>query len=262
MSAREKLVLSSVQDNVGHLILNRPLNGNAINLEFSQDLSAAIIELSKNDIGSVVISANGPQFCVGGDISGMIENRHRLQDFLREMLNILHPAMLQLATLPVPVISVVNGPLGGGGMAIALCADFVLASELFKMRAGYTGIGLSPDMGSSFFISQRAGSVRAKQILMTNRSVNSVDAKELGLIDEIHPTDSITVAAETLAISLARGSTPSVGAVKSLCNATFGDDLKAHLDLERQNILSLSASGDAAEGIAAFIEKRAPLFKD
>jgi 2-(1,2-epoxy-1,2-dihydrophenyl)acetyl-CoA isomerase len=262
MSAREKLVLSSVQDNVGHLILNRPLNGNAINLEFSQDLSAAISELAKSDIGSVIISANGSQFCVGGDISGMIENRHRLQDFLREMLNILHPAMLQLATLPVPVISVVNGPVGGGGMAIALCADFVLASELFKMRAGYTGIGLSPDMGSSFFISQRAGSVRAKQILMTNHGVSSGDAKEFGLIDEIHPADEITAAAEKLATSLANGSTPSASAVKLLCNKTFGDDLKTHLDLERQSILTLSGSADAAEGIAAFIEKRQPLFRD
>jgi 2-(1,2-epoxy-1,2-dihydrophenyl)acetyl-CoA isomerase len=130
------------------------------------------------------------------------------------------------------------------------------------MRAGYTGIGLSPDMGSSFFISQRAGSVRAKQILMANRGVSSGDAKVFGLIDEIHPTDSITVAAEILAISLAKGSTPSIGTVKSLCNATFGDDLRIHLDLERQNILSLSSSGDAAEGIAAFIEKRPPLFKD
>jgi 2-(1,2-epoxy-1,2-dihydrophenyl)acetyl-CoA isomerase len=91
---------------------------------------------------------------------------------------------------------------------------------------------------------------------------NSDEAKEFGLIDEIHPADEITAAAEKLATSLATGSTPSASAVKLLCNKTFGDDLKTHLDLERQSILTLSGSADAAEGIAAFIEKRQPLFRD
>lgn len=253
-------VLWSVADRVGHIVLNRPAHANALDLEMSQALGAAVSAAARADVGAVLLSAEGAFFCAGGDIQAFALQRHALPSLIQQLLLELHPAMERLAALPVPVVSALQGPVAGAGIGLALCADFVLASDGMKLRGGYAGIGLSPDMGASYYLAQRAGPLRARQILMTNRSVPADECLRLGLIDELHPADALLPAAQNLARRLAQGPGQALRAAKRLCAAAAHQHLPAHLACEQSELLACAQTADAAEGISAFLEKRAPRF--
>ena len=253
-------VLWSVADRVGHIVLNRPAHANALDLDMSRALGAAVRAAAQADIGAVLLSAQGGFFCAGGDIQAFAQHRHALPSLIQQLLLELHPAMEHLAALPVPVISALQGPVAGAGIGLALCADFVLASEGMKLRGGYAGIGLSPDMGSSYYLAQRAGPLRARQILMTNRSVPADECLRLGIVDELHTADGLLPGAQDLACRLAHGPGQALRAAKRLCAAAPLQSLPAHLACEQSELLACAHSADAAEGISAFLEKRAPSF--
>ncbi len=253
-------VLWHVEDGVGHLVLNRPEAANAIDLPMARRLAEAIEVAARADVGAVLLSARGRQFCAGGDIDAFVRHRDDLERLIGEILDPLHPALLKLAALPVPVVSAVHAPIGGAGIGLALCADIVLASSAMKLRGGYTAIGLSPDLGTSYQLARRAGASRAKVLLMTNRAVGADECLRLGLVDEVHPPDALPTVAADLARALARGATGALGRVKRLCDDAPGATLREHLDRERAALLEGARSADGREGVSAFMEKRAPRF--
>lgn len=173
----------------------------------------------------------------------------------------VHPAIRTLAELPVPVVSALQGPIGGAGIAVALCADIVLATPQMKLRGGYSAIGLSPDLGASYFLTRRAGAARAKVILMTNRAISADECLRWGLVDEICATDELDSCAHELTTQLAHGARGSLAGIKWLCDRAFEHDLATHLRLERDALLRAAASADGNEGVQAFVEKRAPHFR-
>lgn len=253
-------VLWHVEDGVGHIRLNRPEAANALNTTAGRQLDSVVEQASQADVGAIVISSNGQQFCAGGDIGEFAERRDHLDALIEEILGSVHPTIHRLATFPVPVISAVHGPVGGAGIAIALCADLVLASRAMKLRGGYSAIGLSPDLGASWYLARRAGAARAKQILMTNRAISAEECLRWGIVDELHEPQDLMAAAYTLAAQLARGARKSLGGIKRLCDTAHEHDLRTHLDLERDALLERARSADGREGVTAFVEKRAPRF--
>jgi len=256
-------VLWRVEDSVGHIVLNRPEAANALDGAGARSLAGAIAQAAcAGGIGAVLISARGKQFCAGGDIHEFIAQRDSLDSHIQWILELLHPALHTLATLPLPVVSAVQGAAGGAGISLALCADIVLASSAMKLRGGYSAIGLSPDLGASYYLARRAGAARAKYVLMTNRAIGAEECLRWGLVDELHPPEALDGAARALAADLARGATAALGGIKRLCDGAPAHDLRAHLDLERQALLRCAACADGREGIAAFAEKRAPRFTD
>lgn len=256
-----QLVLWEQRNGVGHIVLNRPEQGNAINTALAHDLVAAIAEARRADIGALLISASGKQFCVGGDIGEFVQNRDQLTELIDQMLQVLHPAMQQLADLPVPVISAVQGSVGGGGIGLALCADLVLASNHMFLRGGYSAIGLSPDLGVSSYLTRRAGAAKAKYILLTNRAISAEDCLKMGLVDELHAPDQLHATATKLAEELAAGPTNSFAGIKRLCNSAQLNTLPHQLSAEHDSMLACTRSGNSAEGISAFLEKRKPAFR-
>jgi 2-(1,2-epoxy-1,2-dihydrophenyl)acetyl-CoA isomerase len=150
--------------------------------------------------------------------------------------------------------------LGGAGIAFALCADFVLASDLIKLRGGYCGIGLSPDMGASYYLTRRVGAAKAKEIFMLNRVLSPDDCLRLGIVDHVYAADQLAFAVDSLARQLAIGPTSSFGRVKALCEKALSLDLKSHLNLEHDLMVQSANSADCAEGVAAFTERRSPKF--
>jgi 2-(1,2-epoxy-1,2-dihydrophenyl)acetyl-CoA isomerase len=255
-------VLWHVEEGVGHLVLNRPEAANSIDLPMARRLAEAIGVAVRADVGAVLLSARGRQFCAGGDIDSFVRAGDALERLVDEILEPLHPAMLALAALPVPVISAVHAPVGGAGIGLALCADIVLASSTMKLRGGYTAIGLSPDAGTSYQLARRAGAARAKYLLMTNRAFGAEECLRMGLVDEIHAPDALPAAATELARSLARGATGALGRTKRLCDGAPGATLREHLDREWAALREGARSADGREGVAAFMEKRAPRFTD
>ncbi|MES2531737.1 MAG: enoyl-CoA hydratase-related protein [Pseudomonadota bacterium] len=257
-----RTVLWRIDDGVGHIVLNRPDAANALDSAAGEALADAIDQATRADIGAVLISSTGKQFCAGGDINEFVERRDELDRLVQTMLDRLHPAIHALATLSVPVVSAVQGPLGGAGISVALCADIVLASPAMKLRGGYSAIGLSPDLGASYYLARRAGSVRAKNILLTNRAIPAEQCLDWGIVDELHGADELPAAALALATRLAHGATASLGGIKRLCDSAFEHDLRTHLSLERAALLRCAVSADGREGVTAFVEKRAARFTE
>ncbi|BDR08441.1 enoyl-CoA hydratase/isomerase family protein [Comamonas thiooxydans] len=255
------LVLWKVRNGVGHMVLNQPERGNVISTDMAHNLKTVVERACNADIGALLISASGKQFCVGGDISEFGEHRERLAPLIDAMLDVLNPVMHQLASLPLPVISAVQGPVGGGGIGLALCADLVLASRHMFLRGGYSAIGLSPDLGVSAYLTRRAGAAKAKYILMSNRAIAAEDCLRMGLVDELHEPEQLLTAATALAEELAGGPTNSLAGIKNLCDSAHRQDLQQQLGAEREAMLACALSGNSLEGVTAFLQKHKPVFQ-
>ena len=246
---------------VATIVLNRPEQSNAIDPDAARALIACIGAVAADaSIRAVVLRGAGAHFCVGGSIAFFDTAGAALPALLEQFIGPLHDAIHQLATLPVPVISAVNGSVAGGGIGLALCADIVLAAESMKLRGGYSAIGLTPDAGASWLLTRRAGAACAKRIFFTNVPLSAQQCIALGIVDEIVPDDELCVRTIRLARTLSQGATEALGSIKRLVDGAHARSLAAQLDMERQLMVGAAASAHAAEGITAFREKRSPRF--
>ena len=262
MSSTGSTVLFEHEDGTGLITLNSPDSGNALDLNMVQGLEAAIDQAcSDPSVRVIVLRAAGKAFCVGGNIKAFQQNQNALPAFIDTLLEPLNRAISRLAGCGRPVVSVLNGAVGGGGIGLALCADFVLAASSMKLRGGYSAIGLTPDAGSAWFLSQRIGPIRAKQLFLLNEPYDAQQCLELGIVDAVHPPDELQAGARELAQRLSAGSAPAFARTKSLIDTLGERDFDTHLQLERRYMVESGSEPDAREGIAAFLEKRAPRFQ-
>ncbi len=249
-----------VSDRIGRIVLRRADRANAISSAASHALVQAIDEVLNSQPRVVLLSAQGRAFCAGGDIEEFVAAGPALHALIDEVLAPLHPALHRLATAPLPVVSAVNGPIGGAGIGLALCADFVLAAESMKLRTGYAAIGLSPDLGASYFLARRVGPVRAQQWLMLSDAIDARACLAHGVVDSLHPDSELQRASEALAHRLADAASGSLAAIKALCSGLPGRGLHAHLQMEHALLGERARSADAHEGVRAFMERRPPRF--
>ncbi|SCK16803.1 2-(1,2-epoxy-1,2-dihydrophenyl)acetyl-CoA isomerase [Variovorax sp. HW608] len=250
----------SVADRIGRIVLCRPERANAISRAASRALVRAIGDVLDAKPRAVLLAAEGRVFCAGGDIEEFVQAGSGLAGLVDEVLGPLHPALHRLATGPAPVVAAVGGPIGGAGVGLALCADFVLATPSLKLRTGYAAIGLSPDLGSSFFLARRVGVVRARQWLMLSEAIDAQQCLACGAVDALHPQDELERAAESLVHRLARGSPDSLASIKRLCEGAQGAPLAEHLELEHELLRACAQGANAREGVLAFTERRAAQF--
>ena len=243
------------------ITFNNPARANVLDLAMAQALLAAVKQIAAEPtVRALLITANGKQFCAGGDVNSMQDGVRSLPVILNELIKPVHAAISALSELAIPIVSAINGPVGGGGIGLALCADIVLAAESMKLRGGYSAIGLTPDVGSSWFISNRAGSARAKQIFLTNRAIPAAECLQWGLVDAVHPDAELAQIARELAHKLARGPSLAQARIKTLMREAPHNTLAQQLQIEENFMLASGESVDGHEGIAAFIEKRAAKF--
>jgi 2-(1,2-epoxy-1,2-dihydrophenyl)acetyl-CoA isomerase len=248
------------EDAVGRIELRRPQRANSLARPAAHALARAIDDVLAQEPRAVLLTATGPVFCAGGDIDEFRGAGDRLDALVDEILAPLHPALERLSTAPLPVVSAVGGAIGGAGVGLALCADFVLAADSMKLRTGYAAIGLSPDLGTSWFLSRRIGPQRAKQWLMLSDAVDARTCLAHGAIDAVYPEAELPAAARALAQRLARGAKDSLAGIKRLCDGQAGRRLGEQLALEHALLRERARSNDAREGVAAFLDRRAPRF--
>jgi 2-(1,2-epoxy-1,2-dihydrophenyl)acetyl-CoA isomerase len=255
-------VLLERQDGIAVITLNRPARANVLDLELSAALVAVVHGLADDLAGvrAVLLQSRGPQFCGGGDIGDFVRAGDGIAALLDAHIPALHGAIARLATLPVPVVSAVQGPVGGGGIGLALCADIVLAAESMKLRGGYTAIGLTPDAGASWLLARRAGTARAKEIFLTNQPVPAQRCLDWGIVSAVWPDAELAARAQALVAQLARGATGALGRAKQLIDSAPLHTLAEHLEHEHRAMVASGGSPEAREGVAAFAEKRAPVF--
>ncbi|MEE4380360.1 MAG: enoyl-CoA hydratase-related protein [Pseudomonadales bacterium] len=250
------------RDAVAILTLERPEAANGIDLAMGRALMRTAIALDEDrSVRAVVLTGSGRFFCAGGDLKAFAAFGDALPERLKELTTYLHAAIARFARMAPPVIAAVNGPAAGAGMSLALACDLVIAEDSAAFTLAYTGAGLSPDGSSTWFLPRLIGDQRTRELMLTNRTLSARDAQAWGLITRVVPDDGALPAALELAGELARGPTRAFGAVKALLAESSTNGLESQLDLESRTIAAMAATEDGREGIAAFTEKRPPVFR-
>jgi 2-(1,2-epoxy-1,2-dihydrophenyl)acetyl-CoA isomerase len=249
-----------VRDGVAHLTLNRPSAANGINLTLARELAQATRVIAADPAARVVLlTGAGARFCGGGDLKAFADV-HDLPAHLRELLGELHSAIAQLVRGDAPVVAAVQGSAAGAGIGLVGASDLVLAGESTKFVMAYTGVGLTPDGSSSYFLPRLVGLRKALELTFTNRVLSAAEAETYGLITAVVPDDQLLAEAEKLAAKLAAGAPQALAGAKRLLHASLKSDLEEHLALEAETIAIASGSPEGIEGIASFVAKRAPQF--
>ena len=251
----------SVADGIARLRLTNPAGANAISLRNAQELARAVDELqSRTDVRAVLLTAEGRLFCGGGDVAGFAAAEDP-PAALRDITAPLHTAMSGLVRLNAPVVTAVQGPAAGAGMGLVGASDIVVAAESARFVMAYTGIGLSPDGSSSWFLPRIVGTRRALELTLLNRSLTAAEALDWGLVTKVVPDAELADAAEAIAAQLAAGPTLAYGTAKRLLRDAWDHSLETHMEAERIGIATCAGTADGREGVAAFVEKRKPEFR-
>ncbi|MEY4358396.1 MAG: hypothetical protein RL469_1722 [Pseudomonadota bacterium] len=253
-------VLLHVQAGVAHLTLNRPDNANVFDLATAQDFLQCV-EAARADstVRAVVLSGAGKHFCFGGDLRGMIGAGGPVEPYLLELTAALHAAILRLVEFEVPVIAAVNGTAAGAGVGLVAMADLAICGESSRFNLAYTGVALTPDGSTSFFLPRLIGAKRAMELLLTNRMLSAQEALAWGLVNRVVPDGALHEEVEALAQRLARGPRHSFAHTKRLL-AESHQALERQLELEGRTIAAQGASPEGLEGMHAFLQKRPAKF--
>ena len=242
--------------------LNRPDRLNAWSNQFSQDLAAAIREVTDNpEIRAVTITGAGRAFSSGADLKEAAEQAGDGPiDVYQRLTEQYHPLITGIRLMPKPVIAAVNGVAAGIGLSLALACDLVVAAESAFFQLAFVNIGLVPDGGSSLFVPSRVGFTRAAELAMLGERLDAPTALNWGLINRVWPDGEFAGQADALLDRLASGATRSYAGTKRQLNRWLYERMDAQLEFEAGIQREMAASGDFAEGIAAFAAKRPPRF--
>lgn len=254
-------ILFEQQAELAIITFNRPNDANGIDLEFAQSLAKVVSLCAEKTIRAVLIKANGRFFSAGGDLKSFAAAGEQMLPMIEQLITALHQAVFDLSQLPKPVIIAINGTAAGAGMSLACGGDFVFMSDKAKLTMAYAQAGLSPDGGSSYFLSQLVGKRKAQQLLMSDQVLTATDAYNLGIITEVINDEDLEEYATNYAVKLSKGPTQAFGRIKQLLAESNQNSLADQLTLESELMLASLASEDGKIGIEAFLAKEKPQFK-
>ena len=238
------------------IILNRPEKMNAFTRGLHGELREALKQARDPEVRAVVITGAGRAFCAGQDLTEFSETGD-IGDSLR---GTYHPNILAIRALAKPVIAAVNGACAGAGLSLACACDIRIAADNAAFVPGFIGIGLIPDAGGSYFIHRLLGASRAFEWMTSNRRLTAAEAHAWGLVSEVVEADALSARAAELAAFFADLPTKGIGMTKRLFDHADTSTLEEQLEMEAQLQAAATQSDDFREGVAAFLEKRAPKF--
>lgn len=267
MSKRYETLTLGVEDGVAVLTLNRPEKLNSLTAGMHEDLRAALAQVdgairAPQALRALLITGAGRAFCSGQDLS----ERQRgpgapppdLSASLRENYN---PLILRIAQLPIPVVAAVNGVAAGSGANLALACDFVVAARSARFLQSFCRIGLIPDAGGTWVLPRLVGMARARGLSFLGDALSAEEALRWGLIWQVVEDDQLMLSAMALVRRLAEQATRGLALQKQAYAAAFGNSLAQQLELEARLQAEAGRTTDFAEGVAGFLEKRAPRFR-
>ena len=256
-------ILSTLEAGVLEITLNRPDRLNAFNEPMHGLLRAAIQRAHDDEaVRAVLITGAGRGFCAGQDLGDRDPRKMDGPPDLGHTLETCYnPTLRLIRSLEKPVIAAVNGVAAGAGASMALACDIVLAARSARFIQAFSKIGLTPDAGGSWTLSRLVGEARAKGLALTAEPLGAEQAESWGLIWKALDDEALMPEARALAARFAAGPTRGLGltkrSIQSAATRSFEDQLDVERDLQRM----AGHSADYAEGVAAFLDKRAPRFQ-
>lgn len=233
----------------------------------SQQVIAAGIEAlnvaeSDPDLRVVVLRGAGGHFCAGGNLQGLLERRRAGPPAQQQMIEHLHQFVEALRSFPKPVIAAVDGAAAGAGFSLALACDLLVAADDARFVLSYGRIGLSPDAGASWSLMQALPRARVQQLLWLAEPVTAQELAGRGLVAELTASGQSFAGAMRLAERLGAMAPNALASAKELLQqASAGATLKEQLAAERDHFIANLFHANGAEGLNAFLEKRAPDFR-
>lgn len=243
----------------GHTQVMR-LDGPATRNALSPQVYAAGIEIlnmaeDNPDVRAVVITGTGGHFCGGGDLQRLAHQREHDMAAQGRNLDAFHQWIEAIRSFPKPVIAAVDGVAAGGGVSLALACDLIVAADNARFVMAYAQVGLSPDGGASWHLTQALGRRRALALLCTGESQSAHDWHALGLVHAVCPNGQALDAATALAERLTAVPLGVLASVKELLNEVEPPP-RRHLDAEKAHFLKNLGSDEAGQAIEAFLHKR------
>ena len=259
-----KCLLYEVKDGVATLTLNRPDRLNALGDTLREDLLDAVTRTAADaDVRVMMLTGAGKGFCAGGDVKAMDEGRQAGRE--RPVLDKIAPSrdrtLLAMRDAPQPIIAAINGAAAGAGMNLALACDLRIASTAAKFSQAFVKRGLHPDWGGTYFLPRAVGMAKACELIFTGDLIDAQEALRLGLVGRVVAPEELMPAADELARKIAAGPPLAIRLAKRALYHNADCDLRQALEFETfaQNICQ--DTEDAREGVRAFVEKRAPVFR-
>lgn len=256
------LVLFEKNESIARITLNNPDRLNAITPEMGQALKECVSKVNEDStIRLVLISGSGKAFSAGGNLNFILEKTTQTPYQNKRTMVDFYSTFLSVRSIEVPTIALINGPAVGAGFCLALACDIRLASSDSKMAVNFAKLGLSAGMGGHYFLTQIAGPAVAADLLFSARTIEAIEAKNLGLVNAVYEQNEFEEKSLSYAKQIAQNSPIALKIMKR------GIEIAKHASLEE--IFDYEASGqalcfnteDLKEGVAAIQRKRSPHFK-
>ncbi len=249
------------QDSVGRITLNRPDRMNSFTQRMHEELRTALAQVIADGARVLVMTGAGRGFCAGQDLNDRAVAPGQAVDLGESVEKNYAPLVKAIRNLPIPVIAAVNGVAAGAGCNFALACDLVIATESASFLQPFCKLGLIPDTGGSYFLPRLVGTQRAMGLALLGDKIAARRAAEIGLIWECVPDAEFAARIDTIAAQLASGPTLGYARTKQAIYASPNNTFEAQLALEGGLMRECGFSEDYREGVAAFKEKRVPVFK-
>ncbi|KAF0835906.1 enoyl-CoA hydratase/isomerase family protein [Nocardia caishijiensis] len=248
-----------VIDGVLHLTIATAAAGTSLDFDLIDAGTAALGSLDA-EIGAVLVTGAGANFCAGGNVRHFADAEDR-GAFLHDLATRLHDFVRALADAPVPVVAAVHGWAAGAGMSLVCAADIAIGGPSTKLRPAYPGIGLTPDGGMSWTLPRIVGVSRAREILLTDAVIGAEQAQQLGLLSRLVADDEVRTEALRVATGFTTGPRAAYTAMKKLLAQSPSATLDQQLDAERDSIAAAANTSTGREGVDAFVAKRKPDYR-
>ncbi|MFK2826335.1 enoyl-CoA hydratase-related protein [Bacillus sp. B190/17] len=246
-----------VKDGVAWLFLNRPDTLNAFTAQMNREVKDAVKAASQDEnVRCIVITGEGRAFCSGQDLSEVDENMDH-GEVLRKHYG---PMVKQISKCEKPIVAAVNGVAAGAGFSLALSCDFRLVSEKASFVNAFVHVGLIPDSGNLYFLSQLVGQAKAAELSILGEKVPAAAAVEMGLANRMIPMDTFEEEVSAFAARLAAMPTKAIGLIKRSLKAASVLSFEDYLEHEAQGQRAAGLTADHREGVEAFMQKRKPVF--
>lgn len=270
--------ISSRRDGaVGVITIDRVARFNSLDVATARDLRRAALQYARDDeVRAVVLRGAGGVFCSGADLKYIQRGGDRgdlaylsprevpagFGEVFKQILEYLHSTISEIRRSPKPFIAAVDGIAAAGGFGLVMSCDLVFASWRASFEWAYSKTGLTGAESSTFLLPRLIGLRRALELMLLNPRLDATCALEMGLITAVYPIESFDASVSAVAQRLASGPTRAYGVAKALLNQAAGvDRLDYHLDQELEQLARSADTPEFAEGLAAFLEKREPVFQ-